>query len=467
MRPLLDVTPTPEQLAIFARNRPGIELIRGAAGSGKTTTAILRLRSLISLFVNRRRRQQVDDPVRVLVLTFNRTLRGYIHELATQQISDSDEVEMEISTFAKWAMSKIGYPQIVPESIKKSTIIELGKGIRLLSNFLYEEVDYAMGRFLPDQLEVYLTARRDGRGASPRVDRSMRVSILNDVINPYLEWKEANSLWDWNDLAVYLAEEKLDKPYDIIITDETQDFSANQIRAVRNQLAETHFLTLIVDSAQRIYARGFTWQETGIAIRPQNIRTLRNNYRNTIEIALFAEPLIRGLPIDDDGTLPDFSRCQRHGRTPIVLKGRFRGQAGYVLGYIQNEVNLENESVAILHPLGGGWFNYIQQVIQRAGLNYIEITRESEWPEGDENIAFSTLHSSKGLEFDHVIIIGLNREVTIHGEDEEDDRLNMFRRLLAMGVGRARESVIIGYKPEDVSTLINYLDSSTYEEVNV
>jgi len=45
MRVLANVRPTPEQLAIVSRNRPGIEVIRGAAGSGKTTTALLRLRS--------------------------------------------------------------------------------------------------------------------------------------------------------------------------------------------------------------------------------------------------------------------------------------------------------------------------------------------------------------------------------------------------------------------------------------
>ena len=150
-----------------------------------------------------------------------------------------------------------------------------------------------------------------------------------------------------------------------------------------------------------------------------------------------------------------------------MLKGRFSGQAEYISRFIQEEMDLDNESVVVLHPLGGGWFNYIKGVFDRSGYEYIEITRESEWPEGDENIAFSTLHSSKGLEFDHVVIIGLNQEVTDHGVEEGDDRLSMLRRLLAMGIGRARESVILGYKPENASSLISYLDPLTYEEVNV
>lgn len=46
MRILPAVPPTAEQLAILADTKPGYMLIRGAAGSGKTTTALLRLRQL-------------------------------------------------------------------------------------------------------------------------------------------------------------------------------------------------------------------------------------------------------------------------------------------------------------------------------------------------------------------------------------------------------------------------------------
>ena len=467
MRTLGNVRPTPEQLAIVSSNRPGIEVIRGAAGSGKTTTALLRLRSLIGMFVSRKARLRANEPVRILILTYNRTLRGYIDTLARQQVAEADEIDLQIFTFASWAVNGIGHINKVEDHIRDQKLLELGSSTHLNRDFLLEEIEYVMGRFLPESLNDYLTVRRDGRGISPRVERPLREVILNDVIRPYQSWLHDQNLCDWSDLAVHLASNKLDKQYDIIIADETQDFSANQIRAIKNQLAEIHSVTFVVDTAQRIYARGFTWQEAGIPVRPENSKRLSRNYRNTIEIARFAEPLIKGIPIDDDATIPDFSKCTESGPKPQVIKGKYSAQAEYVISYIRNNIDLRTESAAILHPLGGGWFRYIKSAFDDAGLEYTEISRRTDWPEGDENIAFSTLHSSKGLEFDHVIIIGLNAEVMRHGDEEGDDRLIMLRRLLAMGIGRAKKSVILGYKPDTAASLIAYLDPDTYQAIDL
>ena len=467
MRVLPFVKPTPEQLKIILRQQPGTILIRGAAGSGKTTTILLRLRSLAKSWLNRRERLGLSDPVRILVLTFNRTLRGYIRELAAEQIKDSTGLDLQISTFAKWAVNQLGYPPIANSDKCREKIQQLGAGISLTPIFLADEVDYVLGRFLPDDLDNYLTCRRDGRGAAPRVDKQMRQQILNDVILHYNTWKAGRGEIDWNDLAVGLTKKNYTSGYDIIIVDEAQDFSANQIRAINNQLAEDHSFTFVLDAVQRIYPRGFTWKEAGITIIPNDIYRLKKNYRNTVEIARFALPLLQGMHIDDDGTLPDFNSCERRGPVPKVLRGKFGKQMSYIMAYLHNEVDLAQESVAFLLPKGGRWFSEIEKYLQRSGLEYLHITKESDWPAGDENIALCTLHSAKGLEFNHVVIPGLNQEVTIHGVEEGDDQLNMLRRLLAMGIGRARQSALLGYKPSEASTLISYLDPDTYEEVNL
>ena len=466
MRTLRRVTPTPEQLPIISRTRAGVEIIVGSAGSGKTTTALLRLRSLVGLHLSRRERLGDPSPVRVLVLTYNRTLRGYIDALIQEEAQHFADAELVVSTFGNWSRSALGNPRVLDDDSVRANIVSLGRNLGLSNEFLVDEADYLLGRFMPEDFARYATSPRVGRGRTPRLDGLMRQRILDGVISPYLEWKANKGFRDWNDLAVHIAANDLGEAFDVVIADETQDFSANQIRAVIRQLAGTYNVTFVLDAAQRIYARGFTWAEVGITLRPENVHRLVINYRNTVEIARFAAPLVQGLPLEDDGSIPDFNACRRHGPLPIVLKGRFSHQVGYVMNYLR-QIDLTQESVAFLHPKGGGWFDFTRNALVQAGYAYADITRRSEWPTGDENIALSTLHSAKGLEFDHVIILGLNAETMAHGDDDEDDRLNMHRRLLAMAIGRARISVVLGYKAGEASRLIEFLDPETYTEVNV
>jgi superfamily I DNA/RNA helicase len=169
---------------------------------------------------------------------------------------------------------------------------------------LCDEFDYLCGLYLPNARQEYLTAKRDGRGAVPRVDKAVREQILREVLVPYEAWKKKSGLRDWGDLEVELASTLHGKPYDIVIVDETQDFSANQIRALLNHAAKESAITFILDAAQRIYARGFTWSEVGIKLTPNNSHRLELNYRNTAEIAAFAAPIIEGITSGDvDATI--------------------------------------------------------------------------------------------------------------------------------------------------------------------
>lgn len=464
---LQKVEASKEQLPFISDTKAGVMVVRGAAGSGKTTTAILRLRSLLRAFINRRERFEDPEPVRALVLTYNKTLSGYIADLVEQQrrdVDNPDAVDLEISTFGKWSHRRLDRPLLVEKEEGEPIIKRFGRKVELPPDFLVEEVDYVLGRYLPDDLEQYLTTKRVGRGDTPRVD-GRREAILNVILN-YNGWKAAQGLSDFNDLAVQLALNQVEPLYDIIIGDECQDFSGNQLRAMYNHLKEDHSLTIIIDSAQRIYSRGFTWKELGIPVRGDNTKTLKINFRNTQEIAALAQPLVAGLKHDEDATLPDFTKTTRSGKRPVVLSGRFSKQTEWVVQYIRRNVNLKKETVAFLHPKGGNWFRFIRERLAAAHLPFVELTGVRDWPEGDENIGLVTCHSGKGLEFDHVILLGLNEEcLPVLGENA--DREEKLRRLIAMSIGRAREFVCIGYRPDDKAGVLDDLDEDTYDLVEL
>jgi DNA helicase IV len=274
MKPLGVVTPTPEQLTVIDDDSPGFWLIRGAAGSGKTTTALLRLKFLVRLWRERAKELGSSEPVRVLVLTFNRSLRGYIESLVDQQIPLGADVSLEVETFGGWAINLVNAPvmDVKDQDHKIVSLARAAGGFSWESRFLLGEVGYVLGRLLPADLDNYLTLERTGRGQAPRVERATRKRLIEEVIRPYIAWKEEEHLLDWNDLAVALALEQLGLSYNVVVVDEAQDFSANQVRAIVRHLAEDHVTTFIRDSAQRIYPNSFVWRDVGIVI-PRRTRS--------------------------------------------------------------------------------------------------------------------------------------------------------------------------------------------------
>lgn len=460
MKSLATVVPSPEQLLIVRRMRAGVEIIRGAAGSGKTTSALLKLKLLIMWFQAQRRRDESREPVRALVLTFNKTLRGYINDLVLNNIPEGS-AEVTVETFGRWAVRTLGRANIQDEGLA-FFVQRAAAGIGLSPDFLTSEAEYAIGRFPSNSIHEYLTCRRDGRGTAPRVEKAARQLIIDQVIQPYHAWLTANQFGDWNDIAIQMSARTFYQ-YDVIIVDEAQDFSANQLRAILAQRHENSAVSFILDTAQRIYSRGFTWSEVGLNIRPENTYRLSINYRNTPEIARLAANIIQRVPLDDDGTAP--LPLEAAGNPiPVMLVGEYSRQVEWCINYIRNNVDLVNESVGFLNP--GGWFAYLKVRLQQEGMDFITITKKSEWEITDINIALSTLHSAKGLDFDHCIMIGLSGENLPDGNfPEGDDRFEHAARLISMAVGRARKQVILGYKNGEEPAIVHAIDPNCYQRI--
>ncbi len=90
-----------------------------------------------------------------------------------------------------------------------------------------------------------------------------------------------------------------------------------------------------------------------------------------------------------------------------------------------------------------------KEKLDEEGLDYVEIARKNYWPKADTNIALSTIHSAKGLEFDYVFIVGAqDSHFVFESLDHEDANYASAIRLFSMGITRAKNNVIISCKNE-------------------
>jgi len=364
-----------------------------------------------------------------------------------------------MATFDKWAYDVTGL-QSIALGQTSAMLKALAAPFPREDSFVIDEVHYILGRFPAANLGAYVGAVRAGRGTSPQMDQATRERLLAEVVIPYNNFKALNGLMDFHDLAAAMATPQT-APYDVIVVDETQDLSANQLRAVMAHASPQGIVTFVTDAMQRIYPRGTTWAECGI--NAQRTMILNRNYRNTKQIASLTAALLEGLPVDPDGTPPSPDRCSTTGPLPVVLKGTFGEQWKFALSKLRS-IDLETETVGFLHLKGGGWFDWLRQQLAAEGFEHCELQGAREWP-GEGNIALSTVHSAKGLEFDHVFILGLKSEHAPHGDDEGDEQLINARRLIAMGIGRARKTVTIGAKRGEEIDFLEAVEDSLYEEV--
>lgn len=78
-----------------------------------------------------------------------------------------------------------------------------------------------------------------------------------------------------------------------------------------------------------------------------------------------------------------------------------------------------------------------------AALTQISLAGKDD--DSENAVRLMTLHSSKGLEFDHVFLIGMDEGTFPHHSAVEENRLEEERRLLYVGITRARKQLCLSY----------------------
>jgi superfamily I DNA/RNA helicase/mRNA-degrading endonuclease YafQ of YafQ-DinJ toxin-antitoxin module len=458
---------SPEQEYFLKPDIPNLMLLRGCAGSGKTTVAVYRAIKL------------AEKGDKVLFLTFNRTLasvaRSLIQELIGPLPKNLTVVHLD-GLVMSFVRSRRQDPNIINRKDQKEIFL---KAIQEVSHrqgnyvlkfhwsFFRDEIARVIkGNGLKTESE-YLGIERYGRKTALR---SQARQVVWEVYICYQRLLKEQLKMDWQDVALLAYEQllsaSLESPFDHIVIDEAQDLSPMQLRVAQRLNKGGLFnagrsIFLVGDAAQTLYSRGFAWKQVGLQLSGRS-STLRKNFRNTIQVAQASAALLafnNTFSRSDEFVDPQFT--QRNGPWPIILEcdvtdRELSAITEKILSLIEGG-QFRLSDFAILSPTTDLCIS-MQQTLNRNEIP-CAIYSEDDFDILAEQVKILTIHSAKGLEFPVVFLQGLHQGVlprTIRSTDDEEAEINLERErsLMYVGMTRAAEALYLVSSQEAPSSFL-------------
>jgi DNA helicase II / ATP-dependent DNA helicase PcrA len=434
-----------EQFELITQPKSGLVVIRGIAGSGKTTVALHRVAYL-----------NYQDPHhfradRIIIVVWGRALRDYISKVLPSLGVEGVKV-VTWSNFAR-GLVKRHFP-FLPRHVAEDTP-EVVSRMKLHPAFFRMMEEHVAGSDGP----------RNGEGVfEDFLSLTFDLKRMAGALVPAgFSMKEVERAWDWcrrqrevlgawaagdrderaeldeEDDAVLLrlwqlrvgplrAKGKRPLKFAHMVVDEVQDLSPIEVAILLDTLDNRRSVTLSGDTQQHIVEQaGFhDWDDffAHLGLESQGVNTLKVSYRSTHEITSFARKVLGDLAEDDTppmttrpGEPVELFRFTDHGACVAFLAD--------ALGELTRREPLA--SIALLTPsphLSGIYYDGLRRAEVPNTRRVID--QEFEFAPGIDVVEMNEV---KGLEFDYVVLV----EVSVQYFPENSHA----RRLLHVGATRA------------------------------
>ncbi|MFY9285346.1 MAG: transcriptional repressor LexA [Tissierellaceae bacterium] len=468
-----------EQRRIVELEPNGHMLVKGVAGSGKTTVSVRRIPFLLNHYCHEK-----DD--KVLLVTFNKTLLNYIRYLYNKVEDEEQNQEsffgyqnkgVDITTidslmykyFIKYQKNNgtnysIGDRKVLFDAIIQAinVVDDRHPRIKLLTpknaNFLLDEITWIKACNIND-VETYQNIDRIGRASGSKgmpqkliKNSPVRAAIfeLMTVYDTILENKDNIDYKGMNLLALKEAQQAPIEKYTHILIDESQDLTKVQLEFLRYIYNEKRYSSIlfVADNTQSIYShswlgKGRPYTTIGYDMSGKS-RTLSKNYRTTTEISTAAYDLIEhdeSIKNNVDFVKP--SLIDRQGHPPIY---RYFKNTEKQMEFLFDEINIlrndYNYSDICIVAKEKRLIENALKYLDGKGLPCEVLNQQNPNFESDK-VKLVTFHSIKGLEFKVIFLIDINEGVlpntSLVDFDDEETYESEERKLLYVGMTRANE----------------------------
>jgi len=443
----------PMQQRLIRFRTGGPMRILGGAGTGKTVVALHRARFLAEEVFK-------ASSDRILFTTYNRHMAADIRSNLALICSPATLERIEVIYLDAWVrrfLEMHGRPSEgmfteLNSDIWKQTIERVQPDFA--PEFLLAEWEQVIQAQGIERLEDYLSATRDGRGQRFPAESRRQAWHFFEAYRHELDQAGQHEYVDLIRAARRIIEEQgIRLKFRAVIVDEAQDMSPEALRLVRALVpAGPDDLFIVGDANQRIYRHRAILGRCGIDVRGRGHR-LKINYRTTEQIRRYAMQLLKGRRIDDlDGGSDDprgYISLTR-GHSPEIHCYKTEGQEmEAVLERICGLINsgARPESICVAARTRRIMTSF-QAHLSAFDLPNFEIQGEIGDFHGSPGVRISTLHRVKGLEFDHMLIVGASHDTipltramkAADDATEAEETETAERALLFVGLTRARRT---------------------------
>lgn len=461
---LLKLSPEQEKYVNWAINATGPTLLKGGPGTGKSTIALYRVRSLVQEL-------RKTGQFRILFTTYTTALVNSSEQLLQQLLGD-DMRYVDVRTADGIAIRLLRQVQeVVPKFIEhsdesyllqqaiKETQFE-GNALqqhaqrqaveRFSNEYLHQEINQIIVARQLSTLQEYLLAPRSGRKVGLNAMQRRAIWLVHETLQRLLKqqnketWRQARAK-----AADYVAKGLASLTYDAVIIDEAQDLDPSSLRLLVHLCDKPNRIFITADANQSIYGSGFNWTDVHESLRFQG-RTalLHTNYRSTHEIGEAAQSYLAAGALDSEpiersymnsGPMPVI-RAIQNGGEEVQLLARFLPAAAH-------EYRLSIGACAILCPTAKAGRAIAAELAQR-GIAATFMSGQ-EFDLSRPGVKVLTLNSAKGLEFPIVALSGFidsgwyAHVPTNIAEEEREEFLATDRRTIFVGMTRAMRALLV------------------------